>query len=44
MIVPILDAELLMQAKLGEHYWRCSNMPCIVIVANIALIENNCLK
>jgi hypothetical protein len=33
-----------MQAKLGEHYWRCSNMPCIVIVANIVLNENNCLN
>jgi hypothetical protein len=44
MIVPILDVELLMQAKLGENHWRCSNMPCIVIVANIALNENNCLN
>jgi hypothetical protein len=44
MNVPILDVESLMQAKLEEHYWRCTNMPCIVKVANIALNENNCLN
>jgi hypothetical protein len=42
--VPILDVELLMQAKLEEHCGRCSNMHCIVIVANIALNENNFLN